>query len=87
MTACCDILTRVRDPLTSAAGGGIDHCVLEFIRISGTLLPNRAFVRVMPSCSMMVARFPACRCGRSCWPDPACLADNAAAGCAQARRH
>ena len=34
-----DILTRV---------GGIDRCVSEFIRVSGTLLPNRTFLRVVP---------------------------------------
>lgn len=34
-----DVLTRV---------GGIDRCVSEFIRVSGTLLPERAFVRVVP---------------------------------------
>ena len=34
-----DVLTRV---------GGIDRCVSEFIRVTGTLLPNRAFIRVMP---------------------------------------
>jgi len=33
-----DILTRV---------GGIDRCVSEFIRVSGTLLPERAFIRVL----------------------------------------
>ena len=34
-----DVLTRV---------GGIDRCVSEFIRVSGTLLPNRTFLRVVP---------------------------------------
>ena len=34
-----DILTRV---------GGIDRCVSEFIRVSGTLLPERAFLRIVP---------------------------------------
>src|SRR5882672_6739667 len=34
-----DILTRV---------GGIDRCVSEFIRVSGTLLPERAFIRIVP---------------------------------------
>lgn len=34
-----DILTRV---------GGIDRCVSEFIRVSGTLLPHRVFTRVVP---------------------------------------
>ena len=74
-----DILTRVRDPLTSVAGGGIDHCVSEFIRISGTLLPNRAFVRVMPEllndgCTLSGVPVRAQLLGS----DPVCLADNAA---------
>ena len=34
-----DILTRV---------GGVDRCVAEFIRVSGTLLPERVFTRVVP---------------------------------------
>jgi len=34
-----DILTRV---------GGIDRCVSEFIRVTGTLLPERVFFRVVP---------------------------------------
>jgi tRNA-dihydrouridine synthase C len=34
-----DILTRV---------GGVDRCVAEFIRVTGTLLPERVFTRVVP---------------------------------------
>lgn len=34
-----DILTRV---------GGVDRCVAEFIRVTGTLLPERVFLRVVP---------------------------------------
>lgn len=34
-----DVLTRI---------GGADRCVSEFIRISGTLLPERVFLRFMP---------------------------------------
>jgi tRNA-dihydrouridine synthase C len=34
-----DVLTRV---------GGIDRCVSEFIRVSGTLLPDRTFLRIVP---------------------------------------
>lgn len=34
-----DILTRV---------GGIDLCVSEFVRVSGSLLPNRTFQRIVP---------------------------------------
>jgi tRNA-dihydrouridine synthase C len=65
-----DILTRV---------GGIDRCVSEFIRVTDTLLPERAFVRVIPEL----------RNGGRTWAgvpvrgqlqgsDPVCLADNAA---------
>ena len=35
-----DILTRV---------GGIDRCVSEFIRVTGTLLPDRVFLRIVPA--------------------------------------
>ncbi len=34
-----DVLTRV---------GGVDRCVSEFIRVSGTLLPDRVFYRFIP---------------------------------------
>ena len=34
-----DVLTRV---------GGIDRCVAEFIRVTGTLLPERVFTRIVP---------------------------------------
>ena len=34
-----DVLTRI---------GGIDRCVSEFIRITNTLLPERAYMRVVP---------------------------------------
>lgn len=34
-----EVLTRV---------GGVDRCVSEFIRVSGTLLPERVFTRVVP---------------------------------------
>jgi tRNA-dihydrouridine synthase C len=65
-----DILTRV---------GGIDRCVSEFIRVTNTLLPERAFLRVVPELH-----------NGGCTPagvpvrpqllgsDPVCLADNAA---------
>ena len=36
----------LRDVLTRA--GGIDRCVAEFIRVTGTLLPERVFTRVVP---------------------------------------
>ena len=34
-----DVLTRI---------GGVDRCVSEFIRVTNTLLPQRAFIRVVP---------------------------------------
>src|SRR3990167_126211 len=36
----------LRDVLTRT--GGIDRCVSEFIRVTQTLLPERAFLRVVP---------------------------------------
>ena len=36
----------LRDVLTRT--GGIDRCVSEFIRVTNTLLPERAFVHVVP---------------------------------------
>lgn len=65
-----DILTRV---------GGIDRCVSEFIRVTGTLLPEKAFLRVVPE----LARGGRTRAGvpvqaQLMGSDPACLAENAA---------
>ena len=65
-----DILTRV---------GGIDRCVSEFIRVTGTLLPDRVFTRVVPELNHG-SRTPA---GVPVRPqlmgsDPICLAENAA---------
>ena len=65
-----DILTRV---------GGIDRCVSEFIRVSGTLLPNRAFLRIVPElenggCTRAGVPVRAQLLGS----DPVCLAENAA---------
>lgn len=51
-----DILTRV---------GGIDRCVSEFIRVTGTLLPERVFHRVVPELRLGGRTLPACRCGCS----------------------
>lgn len=65
-----DVLTRV---------GGIDRCVSEFIRVTGTLLPKRAFVRVMPEL-LNQGNTPAgvpVR-GQLLGSDPHCLAENAA---------
>ncbi len=65
-----DVLTRV---------GGVDRCVSEFIRVTGTLLPERALLRVVPELGN-ASRTPA---GVPVRPqllgsDAACLADNAA---------
>jgi tRNA-dihydrouridine synthase C len=65
-----DILTRV---------GGVDRCVSEFIRVSGTLLPNRAFVRVMPELTNGGRTFAGVPVrGQLLGSDPVCLAENAA---------
>lgn len=64
-----DVLTRV---------GGIHRCVSEFIRVTDSLLPQRAFVRVMPEL-LNGGRTPAgvpVR-GQLLGSDPVCLADNA----------
>ena len=65
-----DILTRV---------GGIDRCVSEFIRVSGTLLPERTFLRVVPE----LRQGGRTRAGvpvraQLLGSDPNCLAENAA---------
>jgi tRNA-dihydrouridine synthase C len=65
-----DILTRV---------GGVDRCVSEFIRVTHALLPERAFLRIVPELDNS-GRTPA---GVPVWAqllgsDPACLAENAA---------
>jgi len=65
-----DILTRV---------GGIDRCVSEFIRVTGSLLPERAFLRVVPELRHG-GRTPAGVPVRAqlMGSDPVCLAENAA---------
>lgn len=65
-----DVLTRV---------GGVDRCVSEFIRVTDTVLPERAFVRVVPE----LLNAGCTRAGVPVRPqllgsDPACLAENAA---------
>jgi tRNA-dihydrouridine synthase C len=65
-----DVLTRV---------GGYDRAVSEFIRVSGSLLPVRAFLRSCPE----LAREGRTAAGtpvvvQLLGSDPACLADNAA---------
>lgn len=64
-----DIITRV---------GGVDYCVSEFIRVSGTLLPDKVFLRIVPE----LATGSRTRAGVPVRPqlmgsDPACLAENA----------
>ena len=67
----------LRDILTRA--GGVDVCVAEFIRVTGTLLPERVFTRVVPELNFGSRT-------RSGVPvrvqlmgsDPVCLAENAA---------
>jgi tRNA-dihydrouridine synthase C len=67
----------LRDVLTRA--GGIDRCVSEFIRVTDTVLPERAFVRVVPE----LRNGGYTRAGvpvraQLLGSDPSCLADNAA---------
>jgi tRNA-dihydrouridine synthase C len=67
----------LRDVLTRT--GGIDRCVSEFIRVTNTLLPERAFVRVVPELlngGRTQAGVPVR--AQLLGSDPACLADNAA---------
>ncbi|TDP63958.1 tRNA dihydrouridine synthase [Roseateles toxinivorans] len=65
-----DVLTRV---------GGIDRCVSEFIRVTGTLLPNRTFIRIVPEL-LNGGRTPSGVPVRAqlMGSDIACLAENAA---------
>lgn len=65
-----DILTRV---------GGIDACVSEFIRVTGTLLPERVFTRIVPELNQG-GRTPAGVPVRAqlMGSDAVCLAENAA---------
>jgi tRNA-dihydrouridine synthase C len=65
-----DILTRL---------GGVDRCVSEFIRVTNTLLPDRAFIRVMPELlngGRTLAGVPVR--AQLLGSDPVCLAENAA---------
>lgn len=67
----------LRDTLTQV--GGIDRCVSEFIRVTGTLLPDRAFLRIVPE----LRHGGRTRAGvpvraQLLGSDPECLADNAA---------
>ncbi|MDZ7937577.1 MAG: tRNA-dihydrouridine synthase [Rhodoferax sp.] len=65
-----DILTRV---------GGVEKCVSEFIRVTNTLLPEKALLRTVPE----LAHDARTLAGVPVWPqllgsDTVCLADNAA---------
>jgi tRNA-dihydrouridine synthase C len=65
-----DILTRV---------GGIDRCVSEFIRVTGTLLPERVFLRIVPELrhgGLTPAGVPVRP--QLMGSDAACIAENAA---------
>ena len=65
-----DVLTRV---------GGIDRCVSEFIRVTNTQLPDRAFIRVMPELLNGGRTFAGVPVrAQLLGSDPNCLADNAA---------
>jgi tRNA-dihydrouridine synthase C len=67
----------LRDVLTRT--GGIDRCVSEFIRVTNTLLPERAFYRVVPELfngGRTLAGVPVR--AQLLGSDPACMADNAA---------
>jgi tRNA-dihydrouridine synthase C len=68
----------LRDALTRF--GGVDMCVTEFIRVTDSVLPRRAFVRVMPellNAGRTAAGVPVR--AQLLGSDPVCLADNAAA--------
>ncbi len=81
-----DTLTRVgQGPGVAGAGAaqahpsGVDRCVSEFIRITDTLLPARAFIRTMPELltgGRTLAGVPVR--GQLLGSDPTLLAENAA---------
>ena len=65
-----DVLTRV---------GGVERCVSEFIRITGTLLPDKVFLRYVPELqngSRTLAGVPVR--AQLLGSDPVCMAENAA---------
>ncbi len=79
-----DTLTRVNagaalDPAAGPHPSGIDRCVSEFIRITDTLLPPRAFIRTMPELltgGRTLSGVPVR--GQLLGSDPTLLAENAA---------
>lgn len=69
--------TTLRDVLTRV--GGVDRCVSEFIRVTNTVLPERAFIRVVPELlngGRTAAGVPVRP--QLLGSDPVCMADNAA---------
>ncbi|HQY38501.1 MAG TPA: tRNA-dihydrouridine synthase [Giesbergeria sp.] len=65
-----DVLTRV---------GGVDRCVSEFIRVTGTLLPDKVFLRYIPELlngGRTLAGVPVR--AQLLGSDPVCMAENAA---------
>jgi tRNA-dihydrouridine synthase C len=66
-----DVLTRV---------GGVDRCVSEFIRVTGTLLPDKVFYRYLPElhCGGRTLAGTPVR-AQLLGSDAACMAENAAA--------
>ena len=65
-----DVLTRI---------GGVDRCVSEFIRITGTLLPDRVFFRYLPELhhgGKTLSGVPVR--AQLLGSDPVCMAENAA---------
>ena len=65
-----DVLTRV---------GGVDRCVSEFIRVTGTLLPDKVFLRYVPELlngGRTLAGVPVR--AQLLGSDPVCMAENAA---------
>ncbi|KAF0814148.1 tRNA-dihydrouridine(16) synthase [Andreprevotia sp. IGB-42] len=67
----------LRDMLTRL--GGVDLCVTEFVRVSGTLLPNKVFYRIAPEL-LHGSRTPSGVPVRVqlLGSDPVCMAENAA---------
>jgi tRNA-dihydrouridine synthase C len=68
----------LREVLTAV--GGIDRCVSEFIRVTGMLLPERVFTRIVPELRQggrTLAGVPVRP--QLLGSDPVCMADNAAA--------
>jgi len=66
----------MRDVLTRP--GGYDHCVTEFVRISGSLLPARCYTRISPELENGGRTYAGTPVRvQLLGSDPACMADNA----------